>query len=162
MAKSRTWLSMRTRSKGSQGLWLLVPSVQGAPIYSVVRSWKLGPCSFSFLCFLLFKWNIVFTAPIEIVILKSQTMILFWAFLKALQVKNPPIMQETQVWSLDWEDPLEEEIAIHSSTLAWKIPQTEEIGGLQSKGSQRVRHDWVIKHKHRSYFIKKNISVSRN
>ena len=53
-------------------------------------------------------------------------------------------MQETQVRSLCWEDPLEEETATHPSTLAWKIPWTEEPGGLQSMGSQRVRHDRVI------------------
>ena len=43
--------------------------------------------------------------------------------------------------SLDWEDPLEQEVATHSSILAWKIPGTEEPGGLQSMGRQRVRHD---------------------
>ena len=48
--------------------------------------------------------------------------------------------QETGVQSLGWEDPLEEEIATHSSDIAWKIPWTEEPGGLQSMGSQRVRH----------------------
>ena len=60
-------------------------------------------------------------------------------------VKNLPAMQdpqETRVWSLGWEDPLEGEMATHSSILAWKIPWTEELGGLQSIGSQRVRHDW--------------------
>ena len=55
-------------------------------------------------------------------------------------------MWETWVWSLGWEDPLEEGIATHSSILAWRIPWTEEPGGLQSMGSQRVGHDWVIKH----------------
>ena len=57
------------------------------------------------------------------------------------QVKNPPAIEETQeVWvrSLGQEDPLEEEMAAHSSTLAWRIPWTEEHGGLQSMGSQRV------------------------
>ena len=48
---------------------------------------------------------------------------------------------ETQVRSLGWENPLEEEMATHSSILAWKIPWTEEHGGLQSMGLQRVRHD---------------------
>ena len=48
---------------------------------------------------------------------------------------------ETQVSPLDREDPLEKEMATHSSTLAWEIPWTEEPGGLQSTGSQRVRHD---------------------
>ena len=57
-------------------------------------------------------------------------------------VKNLPAMQETQVWSLSWEDPLQEGMAIHSSILAWRIPWTEVPGGLQSVGSQRVRHDW--------------------
>ena len=47
------------------------------------------------------------------------------------------------VWSMDREDPLEKEMATHSSVLAWRIPWTEEPGGLQSMGSQRVRHDWV-------------------
>ena len=55
-------------------------------------------------------------------------------------------MRETQVWSLGWEDPLEKEMAIHSSTIAWKIPWTEEPGRLQSTGSQRVRHDWATSH----------------
>ena len=52
-------------------------------------------------------------------------------------------MQETQVQSLDQEDPLEKEMASHSSILAWRIHWTEEPGGLQSMVSQRVRHDWV-------------------
>ena len=55
-------------------------------------------------------------------------------------VKNPPAMQETQVQFLSLEDPLEEEMAIHSSILAWRIPWTEEPGGLQSIAWQRVRH----------------------
>ena len=56
-------------------------------------------------------------------------------------VKRLSTMSETQVQSLDWEDPLEKEMAIHSSTIAWKIPWTEEPGRLQSMGSQRVGHD---------------------
>ena len=52
-------------------------------------------------------------------------------------------MQETWVQSLGQEDPLEKEMSIHSSTIAWKIPWTEEPGRLQSMGSQRVGHDWV-------------------
>ena len=56
-------------------------------------------------------------------------------------VRNLPAMQETRVLSLDQEDPLEKEMATHSSTLAWKIPWTEEPGRLQSMGSQRVGHD---------------------
>ena len=56
-------------------------------------------------------------------------------------VKSPPAMLETQVQSLHQEDPLEKEIATHSSILAWRIPWTEEPGGLQSMWSQRVGHD---------------------
>ena len=58
-------------------------------------------------------------------------------------VKNLPAMQETQFWSLGWEDPLEEGMATHCSILAWRIQWTEEPGELQSMGSQRVRQDWV-------------------
>ena len=54
-------------------------------------------------------------------------------------------MQETWVQFLGWEDALEKEMAIHSSILAWKIPWTEEPGGLQSMGSQRVGHDLATK-----------------
>ena len=56
----------------------------------------------------------------------------------AQTVKRLPAMWETWVQSLGWEDPLEKEMATHSSTLAWKIPWTEEPGSLQSMGSQRV------------------------
>ena len=59
----------------------------------------------------------------------------------AQMVKNPAVMQETQALSLGWEDPLEEEMATHSSILALEIPWTEEPGGLSSIGSQRIRHD---------------------
>jgi len=63
------------------------------------------------------------------------------ASLVAQTVKNLPAMQETLVRSLGLKDPLEKGIATHSSTLAWRVPWTEEPGGLQSTGSQRVRHD---------------------
>ena len=59
----------------------------------------------------------------------------------AQMVKCLPTMLETQVHSLGWEDPMEKEMATHSSTLAWKIPWTKERGRLQSMGLQRVRHD---------------------
>ena len=52
-------------------------------------------------------------------------------------------MQETRVWSLGWEDPLEKEMSTHSSILVWRIPRTEEPGRLPFMGSQRVRHDWA-------------------
>ena len=66
---------------------------------------------------------------------------LYWAFLAAQMVEFLPTMQRTWVRSLSREGPLEKEMATHSSTLVWKIPWMEEAGGLQSMGSQRVRHD---------------------
>ena len=74
--------------------------------------------------------------------------IVFFFFLRLLRasvvaqmVKNPPTMQEAQVQSLVWEDPLEKAMATHSSILSWRIPWTEEPGGLQSMGSQRVGYN---------------------
>ena len=64
--------------------------------------------------------------------------------LVAQMVKCLPTMQKTQVQSLCWEDPLEKEMATHSSTLTWKFPWTEEPGKLQSMGFQRVGHDGAI------------------
>ena len=63
------------------------------------------------------------------------------ASLVVQRVKHLPAMRETRVRSLGWEDPLEKEMATHSSTLAWKILWMEKPGGLQSMGSQRVGHD---------------------
>ena len=68
---------------------------------------------------------------------------ILWASLVAQVVKNLPALWETWVRSLGWKDPLEEVMATHSSTLARRIPWTEESGRLQSMGSQRVRHDRV-------------------
>ena len=65
------------------------------------------------------------------------------ASLVVQMVKNLLVKWETQIRSLGQEDALEQEMATHSSILAWKIPQTEEPGGLQSIGSQRARHDWT-------------------
>ena len=59
----------------------------------------------------------------------------------AQMVKNLPVMLETRIQSLGLEDPLGEDMATHSSILTWRIPRTEEPGGLQSMGSQRVQHD---------------------
>ena len=70
-----------------------------------------------------------------------QSQMPLFSFPIAQTVKNLPAMQETWVQSLGQEDPLEKEMAIHSSILAWRIPWTEEPAGLQSRGSQRVGHD---------------------
>ena len=69
------------------------------------------------------------------------TSLSLWASLVAQLVKNLPAVQKTQVRFLGWEDPLEKEMATHSSILAWKISWTEEPGGLQSMGLQRVVHN---------------------
>ena len=63
-------------------------------------------------------------------------------------VKSLPATQDTWVQSLDWEDPLEKEMATHSSIPAWEIPWTEEPGGLQSTEGQRVRDDGACAHTH--------------
>ena len=68
--------------------------------------------------------------------------------LEAQAVKNPPEMQETRVQSLGPEDTLEKRMATHSNVLAWEIPWTDELDGLQSMGWQRVGHDWAAKRKH--------------
>ena len=65
----------------------------------------------------------------------------FWASQVTQTAKRLPTMWETQVRSLGWEDPLEKEIATHSSVLAWRIPGTEEPSGLLSMGSHRVGHN---------------------
>ena len=83
------------------------------------------------------------------------------ASLVAQVVKKPPAMQETRVQSLGQEDPLEKGMAAHSSILAWKIPWTEEPGGLQSMGLQRVGHDWATN----TFFcikIERLVSISQN
>ena len=75
------------------------------------------------------------------------------ASLMAQQVKNPLAMQEAQetwVWSLSWEVPLEKSIAAHSSVLSWEILWTKEPSGPQSIASQRVGHDWATEHTHRA------------
>ena len=61
----------------------------------------------------------------------------------AQMVKHLPVMQETWVWSLGWEDHLEKVMATHSSTIAWEIPWTEKPGGLQSTGLQNIGYSWV-------------------
>ena len=74
-------------------------------------------------------------------ILDRLTSLFYWHGAVAHTVKDLPAMQETRVQSLGWEDLLEKEMATYSSILAWRIPQTEEPGGLPSMGSHRVGHD---------------------
>ena len=103
--------------------------------------------------------DLTFLAPGGLWCLEIWTQPLLWfikrpkirkkASLMAFWVKNLPGKQETletQVWSLGWEETLEKEMATHSSIPAWKISWTEEFGGLQSKGWQRVGNEWVTTH----------------
>ena len=83
-------------------------------------------------------------------------MLYIWASQVAQWVKNPPAMQETQetwVQSLGQEDPLEEGMATHSSIISWRIPWTEEPGGLQPIGLQGIRHDWACTHTQHAIWI---------
>ena len=68
-------------------------------------------------------------------------------------VKNPPTTKETQLWSLHWEDPLEEEMATDSRILAWKISWTEEPDRLQCMRSQRVGHDWAAQQQRQKSYV---------
>ena len=84
----------------------------------------------------------------------------FRAFLVVQMVKNLPAMQETWVWSLSWEDPLEKGMATHSSILACRITQMQEPGGLQSTGSQRVGSNWPIcQLSEYSFYKRKSLAV---
>ena len=77
---------------------------------------------------------------------------------QVIRIRLP--VQETQVRSLGWEDPLEKEMATHSRILAWEIPWTEEPGGLQSKGWQGVGHDLVTEHAHKKSEIKTAVTFT--
>ena len=119
-------------SEGALGLWILTST---QTLYLVVLKGAMySPISSS--------WLLEYTAirPFgEEPEKYSSTM----AFLVAQRIKHLPAMQETRVWSLGWEDPLEKKMATHSSILAWRIPWTEEPGRLQSTGLQKVGHDWM-------------------
>ena len=88
-----------------------------------------------------FQCCIIFTYTAQWLLLYTQIYIYIYIYIYTLW-KNLPAMQETQVWSLGQKTPLEKGMTTHSSILAWRIPWTEEPGGLQSMGLQRVGHDW--------------------
>ena len=85
-------------------------------------------------------WQNGITIVFYTIVFYTITILCNWASLVAQRVKSLPAMRDTRIQSLGWEDPLEKEMATHSSTLAWKIPWTEKPGRLQSMGLQRVRH----------------------
>ena len=109
-----------------------IPTTQGyKSLVSVVSFLALGKMQWKF-------WN----KDLEVLQLKHHS-------LMAQMVKNLPAMRETRFQSLGREDLLEKEMATQFSILAWRIPWTEEPGGLQSVGSERVRHDWsYLAHMH--------------
>ena len=92
-----------------------------------------------------FKFEYIFEIEMFITVEQAKILKLVITLRKARAqtVKNPPAMQETQVRSLGRADPLQKGMATHSTVLAWRIPWTEEPGGLCSIGLQRVRHDWI-------------------
>ena len=100
------------------------------------------------------RWNIVSRSCVSFPLLMVarrhlktdlwEQLVTNWASLVYQTVKNLPTLQETRVWSLGWENLLEKGMATPSSILAWRIPRTEEPGGLLSMGSQRVRHNWTL------------------
>ena len=115
--------------------------------------WKCkGEVVYVLFRFSLYRWKLV-TVKILVTIMPfwnpihSLLILVIFKYFRVSQVaqkvKNLPAIQETWVWSLDWKDPLEKGMAIHSSILAWKIPLTEVPGRLQSMGLQRVGHNWV-------------------
>ena len=126
-----------------------------ASSFSNAWKWKVKVKSLSRVRLVATPWIAAYQAPLSMGFSRQE----YWSGLPAIylgvskraslvaqMVKNPPTMQETWVRSLGWEDPLEEGMATDSRILVWRIPWTEEPGGLQSMGSQRVRHDWVTKH----------------
>ena len=94
--------------------------------------------------FLVLKWIRPWYLPKEQMCFRAK-MSCSVSVVVAQMVKNPPVKQDIQVWSLSQEDPLEKERATHFSILSWRTPWTEEPGRPQSMGSQRVRHDLATK-----------------
>ena len=119
--------------------------------YVFIPPFRAGPTSlfFTFKYFLVFFVSFVF---VKFILSYFQTLYSFggnyhtlWnmtGFPSSSAVKNPPAMQETQIWPLGWKDSWEEGMETHSGILAWRISWTKEPGGLQSLRSQRNRHNW--------------------
>ena len=133
------------------GAWFQMPPTLAQSILTALSRWMNLGVTFNILYLSLFIHNMrLVIVPIsKLLIMWELTRYFiytyFWGLSDGSAVKNLPAMQETQetrVWSLGWEDPLEEGMATHSSIFAWKIPWTEEPGGLQSIGSLRGGHDW--------------------
>ena len=124
-----------------KGLQSLIPKVYLSSKNFMTSCIWLKAEQHIFKWFFLFKLCLLYKEIIQHLLLISY----YRASLVAQMVKNLPAMWETWVRSLGWEDPPEEGMATHSSLLAWRIPWTQESGGLQSMGSPRVRHSWATK-----------------
>ena len=117
---------------------------------------QVGPCLYMEACITIFcnpfiplRFPFLLTFSLSLLLFSFILSLLYPSVMNicfpgGLVVKNLPAVQDTQVWFLGWEDPLEKDMATYSSILAWRILWTEEHGGLQSMGSQRVRHNWAI------------------
>ena len=112
--------------------------VQSAPISYIFLFIVHFDCEFWSVWFMVFFHNAI-ACVMNIIYI----WVLYLGFPGGSDGKNLPAMQETSVWSLGWKDPLEKGMATHSSILTWKIPWTEEPGGLQSIGLQKVGHNWA-------------------
>ena len=115
-------------------------------LFRPLSSMTLMTCRRNLLCFATDKTYVLHTLP-GLRLRKAEkksdgSYRSYGGFRDGSVVKNLLAKQETQVWPLHWEDPLEESMATHSSILAWRIPRTEEHGWLQSRGSHRAGHDW--------------------
>ena len=143
---------MSLASPALAGRFFIMESPRKPTTYSSKNNYRFSrTCSHCEYCYniILFTYNvpwIFFFLSLntsQCLIFKKLFNTPFWGAPRSSVVKNLPIVQETWVRSLDWEDPLELEMATHSSILAWKIPWTDKPGGLQSMGSQRVGHNWI-------------------
>ena len=107
------------------------------------RSWLSDWTELNWIYITIYLYTPLYTHVHVYIYMCMYTVYVSMSSLVAQTVKHLCTMWETWVWSLGREDPLEKEMAIHSSTIAWRIPWTEERGRLQSMGLQRVGHDWA-------------------
>ena len=140
-ATGLNWTAAAAAAKSLQSCPTLCDPIDGSPpgsaIPGILPAGTLEWVAISFSS--AWKWKV--KVIVKLITIRHQNP--FLGFPGGSVVKNPPAMQETQVWYLGWEDPLEKGMATPSSILAWRIPRTEEPGGLQSTGLQRVAHIWA-------------------
>ena len=159
---SRFLIAFLPRSKRLLVLWLQLLStgiLKPKKIKSVTVSTSVCHKMMGLDAMIFVFWMLNFKPAFSLSFLQpgiSHDVLYIWASLVVQSVKNLPAVQETWVQFLGREDPLEKEMATHSSILAWKIPWTEEPGGLQSMGLQRVGHDWATNTHNTQYYYNGN------